>query len=69
MSQPRPQLINTTTATTITTTMGVEVVIVGGGANIYVDRDVNVDGGITKMKRNTNIYPTLEVVLAMRVMT
>ena len=49
--------------------MGVEVVIVGGGANIYVDRDVNVDGGITKMKRNTNIYPTLEVVLAMRVMT
>ena len=43
----------------MTTTMGGKEGIIGGGAIIDVDRDDNVDGEMTKMKRNTDIYPTM----------
>ena len=62
MSEPRLQLTKTTittTTTNMTTTMGGKAGIIGGGAIIDVDRDDNVDGEMTKMKRNTDIYPTM----------
>ena len=52
MSEPRHQSIKTTattTTTTVTTTIRGEAGMFRRGANIDVDGDVNVDGGMTKM--------------------
>ena len=68
ISQPGPQLINTTTTTTATTTAGREAVMVGLGSKIEVDVSVDVDGEMTKTNRNTGPPPTLAVLSNRRVM-
>ena len=45
------------------------MVVVGRGDDIKVDVNVNVNGKTTKMKSNTDQYPTMVVLSARRVMT